>query len=422
MSKLYLHKKLKYIFHTFKDTIIIDLDKIKDSYEYEKNILKKHPKHLIITGKEHKDFYNLHFWHLPVEDITINCDINTYAKPFYGFYNATKMKIEEDVKQVNMIKNLGIYSIRNISIPFTINNFKNNCNTIKNNLNLLCVYNKDDKRVIYFDKNFKEDKIKIEANKVNDHLIIKTTNDKNNIEYDVYLKDNKLMLDKKYNKYEINANDYDSDIKELNIIDLKKKYNEISFKGHFYYIRKVILNKDDIHYLASDLFRYLNDIEIIEENDMSLLPRKTHLTLNKDINEYIEEIEILKDNLLIKTNNSIRDAKYIIISNDLAAINIEKDDIERIVIDYDRNNFQYEDNVLTIPDKIFRASKKSKILNELIKKCKYIDDVKVILNGKKYFIDLKKVFNDEVNVSSKIKQYKVEMYKAKIHRKRRYYE
>ena len=39
----------------------------------------------------------------------------------------------------------------------------------------------------------------------------------------------------------------------------------------------------------------------------------------------------------------------------------------KLYLDYDKNNFKCVDNVLTIPDKILRNSRKSKLLNEMIK-------------------------------------------------------
>lgn len=416
MSNLYLHKKKKLEFHTFKDTIILDLDNLKDNYDYEPTLLKKHPKHLKIVGKDQVDFWNysLQFWNFPVEDITICTDLCTYCSPFYCFYNAREIIIEENVKMVTIENNIGVPKIENITIPFTINEFKNEIKQyIKNNLKSLTIYNKEDSIVIDLDKNLLGKDVKIKVVKNGECLNIKTTNDYNDIEYNVYLKDNKLAYDKKYNKYEITPTDVN--IEGLNLIELRKKYNEITFKEELF-VKRIIMSKSDMKYLTQNIFRLVNEIEIKDENDMSLFPRNVHIELNKKELEYIGEIEVINDSYIIKVYNSSTN-KYVIINDDLSVFYLNN--IERIIVDYDKNNFKCVDNVLTIPDKILRNSRKSKLLNEMIKSCRYIDDVKVSLNGKIYSVNLTKVYKNEINTSSEFKQYKKAMVRAKTHRKRR---
>jgi len=375
MSNLYLHKVKKFIFSTIKDTIILDLDKVYYGNEYEKNFLKKHPKHLKIVSSDLVDFwkYDFHFWSFPVEDISICTNLITYARPFCGFYNATNLKVEENVKKVRMIDTLRLSEIQTITIPFTINDFKNNCSTIKNKLKTLIIYNNKDSLAIDLDKNFYGNEIIVEAYNTGDCLNIKTSSNDNIIEYNVYLKDDKLEFTKKYLKYQINASEYDSDTEELNIIKLKDKYNEISFKEYFYYIKKVILSKDDYKFLDVINKNNLKELIIKDENDMSLFPKT--ITINSDKGRF-KEIEVFDNRIYVNIEKEDKTNRYILINDDLTYIDFETEKLNKVYLDFDAKNFKLkeEDGLynLTIPFYKNFNLKDSKILEFLVNNSKYI--------------------------------------------------
>jgi len=417
MSEFYLHKIEEYYFKTYKNTIVFDLDKVKRQYRYYQGVLKKYPKHLKIIGKDNVDFWNysLYCWGFPVEDVIISTDLRTYRMPFYYFKNVSQLKIDEKVKSVHIVNNLGLVTLKDISIPFSINKFENSCEILKNNLKTLTIYNKDDSIVINLDEKLFNTEINILIKNNGDFLSVKTANNNIEIEYNVYLKDNKLTYDKKYNKYEINA--YEYNFEELNFIELNKLYKNICLTGKYSQVKKVILNKEDISYLTSNFFSTLTDIEIIEENDMLLFPKKINISLaNK--NEYIDKIESINNNLLLKIHNkNNNNNKYIIINNNLSVIYINNN-LERILIDKNTNYFKYKDNILTIPFSLFNDIESSLILKDLIINCKYINSIKVIVNNKYYLIDLKKYYNSNLNKSDQHKEYKRNLLNKKTLRKR----
>ena len=396
MKNTYVLKYTKEKFTTTKNNILVNSDeywnilfgfpKYRYIYFEQNKHKKKIPKELIIEGDKMKFFPpRLFFVDFPVEKITINCSFGNDSPHFKNSYYTKIIELTNNANRTIIKEDLGIDGIEKIIIPYAISS----CKFFKTNSNFLIIKYDEIDHVIELDECLfnKEKDICIIKNE--DKLNIRITRDNIDIEYNVCLENNELKSIKKYNKYEISLNK--NYIEELNIIDLKKKYNEIFFKDKCFHIKKLVLSKNDLEYLLKVGYEYLDEIEIIDDNNMSLFPRTLSIKLDEKQCEYIRKLELLDNNLLIKTYNLNYKNRYFIINKDLSLINIDnarlgigEPIINKVILDYDTEKFLYKDKELTIPfnEKIKNITN-SYILNYFVKNA---ENIVVRKNNKEYKI------------------------------------
>lgn len=360
-------------FVTHKKNLSLNIGKLNDNYRYKDNLFNKKPKILKLISKKNnlfddsKNNSKLFLFDFPVEKVIIDMKkFKTVYNRLENFYDTKYLELTSNVKSVEIINNIGLSDIKDIKIPYTISNFENKY-IENNNISSLTIFNNTDNLILDLNECLNNNsKMNIIALNNDDKLNINITSNNFDIEYDVYLKDGKLTYDKKYNKFEINANEDRRE--ELNIIELKNLYNEIDFKGKFYNVEKVILNKSSINYLEKDMFNFcqLKEIIIKDDNEMSLLPRTVDIKVDINNYEQFNTIEVLDNKLLVSINiNSITPKKYIIVDQNLNVINLGKY-IKTVILDYNTNNFKYENNILTIPFNMNFNTIDSKIITSLL--------------------------------------------------------
>ena len=390
MKEIYILNDKKY-FTTTKNKILVNPDIFLDNFEllvlgfrkihFKKNIYNKTPKELIIRGNRFISFPSrLFLSDFPIEKIIIDSEFSNEREHFIDFNNAKVIELTNNANGTRLKEDIGIEGLEKIIIPFDITN----CKFLRTNSKYIVVKKEETDHVIELDETLKNSNKDIYINKDKDNLIIKIISDNIDMEYKVYLENNELKSSKKYNKYEIDLNK--NYIEELNIIELIDKYNVPIFINTCMHIKKITIDKNNLEYLLNSLFYYCDELEILDENEMSLFPRNINIKFNYKRNEYIKEKELINNTLFIKTNE-----KYIIVTQDLHLIEI-KHEPKSIILDFDNNKFKYENNILTIP---FNKESKiihSKILIDLINK---FETITILKNNKIYQFDTKKIF--EVN-------------------------
>lgn len=348
MSKLYLHEKNLHLFTTTKDTIIADLDELDGKYCYKRNIMKKNPSELIITGAYSDDFTNASISNLPVKKVTFNIKkIDSHATHLNSFSNCTILNITNKCEYVDIICSYGLEKLEHIILPFNIKFFRDE-KYFNNKINNITIYNKKERVKIDLENNFINKETIIETIKKEDKLIINISSKEITIEYTVYKENNKLFYNKKILNKKINTN-----CKELNLLELNKLYDyNLDFKK--IECERLILSKEELKLISKNLIEKnkLKEIEILDNNEMLLIPKK--ISIKTNINEYIEGIEEYgndKGIFFILIRNHITNTKrYIIINKKLEVVEIPIC-INELVFDCDVNNFNYDENLkrLTLP-------------------------------------------------------------------------
>jgi len=368
MSIFYLHKKNSSEFTTIKDTIEADLHNLNsypfyNQYTYKKNLFNKFPKTLLITGEEIDGYVHCFFEDFPVEKVIIGTNFHTHSRIFDNFYNARELEVMDGVEKLEIYNYSGLKYIRNLTIPFSINSceiygIRNSCY-----LRTITIKYKEHEYIIELDNELKFRDLDILVFKNDDVLSINLINKFNNIKYIAFIKEERIKVIKKYNKFEILPNNE----KVLDLIKLKKEYCENLKADLLLEKEKVILTKKDYVFLKHLNLNILKEIEIKDDNDMSLMPKKVNIKVNDGV---FEAIEVINNKVLILIKNNDDSYKYVFINENLNYIEFDKKRIDKLFLNFDSNKFNVcvKDNryTLELPFDIKIDSGKSRIINKLI--------------------------------------------------------
>ena len=354
MNELYLHKYKKDYLKTTKDTIIADLDKINKNYIYEESKRKKEPECLIITGQKNESFpYYTKIVGLPVKKVIIDCNIHDHSLPLCAFDNVKELEITDNVKNIEIYNNYGLKDLENITIPFTIESFDNNFISV-NYLKTITIKYKELTHIIELDDVFKEKNIDISITNFNNTLNINIDSKYSNVNYKVFIDNDKLVSTKKYSRYEIIPKITDN---VIDLIELRKNIDANFTYSRMLNCETLIVSKKDYKFISDVNFNKekIKEIIIKDDNEMSLLPRTVKIDLKKRI---IKNIELFNEKLVMKLKNEDKTDRFMLINDDLSYIEFDREHlaiIQKVYLDLNETKFNFikEDGYynITIPIK-----------------------------------------------------------------------